>query len=157
MNQATQKGGGPYFAGRLFQRGSGIGSIFASLFKRVLPFLNQASNHIGKAALKTGANVLADTASGQRFQDSLKSRVKETGRQLKRDAVNKLQNAIATQTGSGRKRKAPTQPNTNNKKKNTQTQAKQKTNKVPIKSTKGKKTATSKKTSKPRTYQDIFG
>ena len=157
MKQATQKGGGPYFAGRLFQKGSGIGSIFASLFKRALPFLSRASNHIGKAALKTGANVLADTASGQNFQDSLKTRVKETGRQLKRDAVNKIQNAITTQTGSGRKRKAPAKPNTNNKKKKTQTKTKQKTKKEPIKNTKGKKAATSKKTSKPRTYQDIFG
>ena len=105
LNQALQKGGGPYFAGRLFQKGSGIGSIFASLFKRALPFLSRASNHIGKVALKTGANVLADTVSGERFQDSLKNRVKESGRQLKRDAINKLQNTLTSQTGSGRKRK----------------------------------------------------
>ena len=101
LNQALQKGGGPYFSGRLFQRGSGIGSVFASLFKRALHFLSRASNHLGKAALKTGANVLADTASGQRFQDSLKNRVKETGRQLKRDAINTL----TSQTGSGKKRR----------------------------------------------------
>ena len=160
LKQATQKGGGPYFAGRLFQKGAGIGSIFASLFKRALPFLSRASNHIGKAALKTGANVLADTVSGQRFQDSLKNRVKETGRELKRDAVAKLQNAITTQTGSGRKRKAQTQTkNKDNKKQKNQTKTKstQKNRKVPIKNTKGKKPVTSKKARKPRTYQDIFG
>ena len=81
-----------------------------------------------KAALKTGANVLADTVSGQRFQDSLKNRVKETGRELKRDAVAKLQNAITTQTGSGRKRKAQTQTKNNDNKKQ-KTQQKQSLNK----------------------------
>lgn len=107
---------------------------------------------------KTGANVLADTASGQRFQDSLKNRVKETGRQLKRDAVDKLQNAITTQTGSGRKRKAQTQAESkDNKMSKTQTKAKQNNQKEPIKNTKGKKTVTSNKARKPRTYQDIFG
>ena len=125
LNQALQKGGGPYFAGRLFQKGSGIGSIFASLFKRALPFLSRASNHIGKVALKTGANVLADTVSGERFQDSLKNRVKESGRQLKRDAINKLQNTLTSQTGSGRKRKRA--PSKNNKPKKRQKTSRQKT------------------------------
>jgi hypothetical protein len=110
LNQAYQKGGGSYFAGRLFQkghgqRGGGIGNFFGSLFKKALPFLTNASKQIGRAALQTGANVLADTASGQRFQDSLQNRVRETGVQLKRDMSNRLRNAISSQTGSGRKRK----------------------------------------------------
>ena len=116
INQALQKGGGPYFAGRLFQKGAGIGSIFASLFKRALPFLSSASSQIGKVALKTGANVLADTVSGQRFQDSLKNRLRESGRELKRNAINKLQSTLASQTGAGKKRRATSQSKERSKK-----------------------------------------
>ena len=116
INQALQKGGGPYFAGRLFQKGAGIVSIFASLFKRALPFLSSASSQIGKVALKTGANVLADTVSGQRFQDSLKNRLRESGRELKRNAINKLQSTLASQTGAGKKRRATSQSKERSKK-----------------------------------------
>ena len=175
INQALQKGGGPYFAGRLFQKGAGIGSIFASLFKRALPFLSSASSQIGKVALKTGANVLADTFSGQRFQDSLKNRLKESGRELKRDAINKLQSTLASQTGAGKKRRATSQSKERSKKrrKTAQKTTKQKKRKTAqnTKTTKPKKqkgsksikrrkkqnSVSSQKARKPRTYQDIFG
>ena len=173
INQALQKGGGPYFAGRLFQKGAGIGSIFASLFKRALPFLSSASSQIGKVALKTGANVLADTVSGQRFQDSLKNRLRESGRELKRNAINKLQSTLASQTGAGKKRRATSQSKERSKKRRktvqnttkqkkrktaqqTAKQKKQKRSKA-IKHRKGKNSVSSQKARKPRTYQDIFG
>ena len=163
LNQAGQRGGGSYFAGRLFQRGygqrgAGIGNFFGSLFKKAIPFLTGASKQIGKAALKTGANVLADTVSGQRFQDSLQNRVKEAGKELKRDATNQIVNAIRSQTGSGRKRKQPQQRGRSGQKKRKQSQKKQTTKTSrPVKRKKKQTTTRSRKASKPRTYQDIFG
>jgi len=159
LNQAQQKGsGGPYFAGRLFQRGhgqrgGGIGNFFGSLFRKALPFLTNASKHIGKVALKTGANVLSDTASGQRFQDSIQNRLQESGVGLKRNFAKQVKNAMSTQTGSGKKRKPSQQGTRGSEKKRKQTKSKSK----PIKSKKALKDIRSSKATKPRTFQDIFG
>ena len=172
LNQAEQKGGGSYFAGKLFQRGygqrgGGIGNFFGSILKKALPFLSNASKQIGKAVLKTGANVLADTASGQRFQDSFQNRVRETGMELRRNAAQKLQNVINSQTGSGRKRKQSRQDGRGSQKKRKQTPRKKKRKQKkgkqtvrkskPIRRKKKQTTVRSRKASKPRTYQDIFG
>jgi len=95
----AQKGGGAYFSGKLVQRGygsqrgRGIGSIFGS-----------PSKTLGRAALKTGANVLADAAEGGDIGNSLRNRIKETGGELKRSATNQVLRALNNQTGSGKKR-----------------------------------------------------
>lgn len=165
-NQAQQKGRGAFFAGRRFQKGAGIGSIFGSLFRRALPFLSNITKQIGKQALKTSANVLADTASGHRIQDSIKTRLRESGQEMKREAINKLQNAITSQTGSGRKRKMSRQSKEGSSRKrrklSPKTQKRQqkkqrRTNSKRIKRKKTKRSNRSRKTTKPRTYQDIFG
>jgi len=107
----AQKGGGAYFSGKLFQRGyggqrgRGIGSIFGSLFRKALPFLTTASKTLGRAALKTGANVLADAVEGGDIRNSLRNRIKETGGELKRSATNQVLRTLNNQTGSGNKRK----------------------------------------------------
>lgn len=160
LNQAQQKGrGGSFFTGKLFQRGygqrgGGIGNFFGSLFRKALPFLTSASKHVGKVALKTGANVLADAAGGQRFQDSLQNRLKESGMELKRDVTKQVKNAISSQTGTGKKRKRSQQERSRvPRKKRKQTKAKPKR----IRRKKSSKRATTSKASKPRTFQDIFG
>ena len=159
LNQVQQKGhGGPFFAGRLFQRGygqrgGGIGNFFGSLFRKALPFLTSASKQVGKVALKTGANVLADAASGHRFQDSLKNRLKESGMELKRDVTQQVKNAMGNQTGSGKKRKRGEQRMSQQHKKQKQTKAKAKR----IKRKKPTPGIRSSKATKPRTFQDIFG
>ena len=117
----------------------------------MLLFLSSASKHVGKIALQTGANVLTDAASGKNFQKSFKNRLKETGSQLKRDAINEVQNVINTQTGSGRKRKKRSTTQHNQK------QKKAKVQRTSIKPTKTKKPVRSRKTTKRRTFQDIFG
>jgi hypothetical protein len=162
INQAQQIGGGEYFAGRLFQkrngqRGRGIASIFGSLIKRALPFLSTATKNIGKAALKTGVNVVSDTMAGQRFQDSLQNRLKETGGELKRQAVSKLSNVMTSQTGSGRKRRKTKQAKGPEQKKRKQQKKRGKNKSKPIKRKNTGTAVKSRKTTKPITYQDIFG
>lgn len=143
-----QKGRGAYFSGKLFQRGyggqrgRGIGRILGSIFKRALPFLSSASKNLGRAALKTGANVLTDVSEGADFGNSIRNRIKETSGSLKRAATNQVINALNNQTGSGNRR---------NKRK----RSKSKTS--TIKRRKITKSVRSSKAVKPRTFQDIFG
>ncbi|XP_031554465.1 uncharacterized protein LOC116291433 [Actinia tenebrosa] len=130
------------------------GTFEKGLFRKALPFLASASKQAGKVALKTGANVLADAAAGQRFQDSLRNRLKESGMELKRDVTTQVKNAMNGQTGSGKKRKRGQQERSGvPQKKRKQTKAKPKRIKRKTKS----KSLTTSKATKPRTFQDIFG
>lgn len=87
----NQKGRGyPVYAGRRFQRGHGLGSILGSLFKSAAPLLKKGAKALGKEALKTGMHVAADALEGRNVKESLKSRVKDTGRQMVNRAVEKF-------------------------------------------------------------------
>ena len=154
----AQKGGGAYFSGKLFQRGyggqrgKGIGSIFGSLFRKALPFLTTASKTLGRAALKTGANVLADAAEGGNIRNSFRNRIKETGGDLKRNATNQVLRALNNQTGSGKKR--------GNKRKRVRSKTpaiKRKKLTKSVRSSKAVRRRRTPKAVKPRTFEDIFG
>lgn len=158
LNQAQQGGGisPSFFKGGLWQRGygqrgGGIGNFFGNLFRRALPLLTGASKHVGRMALKTGANVLTDAASGQNFQDALYNRVRESGNELKRNAVNQVKKAVGVQSGSGRKRKR------GKSKDNKKSKKRKKVNNSSIKRKRSSKNVRVRKASKPRTFQDIFG
>jgi hypothetical protein len=63
-----QKGGDlPAFFGARYQRGHGIGSILAGLFRRVLPYLRANAKNLGVGALKTGMQIADDMLQGQKF------------------------------------------------------------------------------------------
>jgi hypothetical protein len=60
-----QKGGDlPAFVGARYQRGHGIGSILAGLFRRVLPYLRANAKNLGVGALKTGMQIADDMLQG---------------------------------------------------------------------------------------------
>jgi hypothetical protein len=65
----------PVFQGTRMQRGSGIGSIFAGLFRSVMPLLKRIAPVIGRRALLTGANIAGDVAAGQSLKEAAKSRI----------------------------------------------------------------------------------
>lgn len=158
VTQAQQLGGGPFFAGSRFQRGfgqrgGGIGSIFNSLLRKAMPILTNVTKHIGKVALRTGANVLSDAATGQSFQDSLRTRMRESRAQLKRDATNEIGKILNNQIGTGKKRKKSRKA----AKKATHKKRKTSINSKPIKRKKHTKRVRLPKTIKQRTFQDIFG
>ena len=64
-----QRGGG--FVGLPFQRGAGLGSVFRSLFRAILPVAKSAGKTIGKRALRAGAEIASDLVSGKNLKDSL--------------------------------------------------------------------------------------
>ena len=87
------------YVGVPYQRGHGIGSFLGGLFRRVLPLLKRGAKALGREALRTGMNIASDmTTNNIPFKESLKSRVRETGENLKRKAEEKIDSLME---GSG--------------------------------------------------------
>lgn len=109
----TQSGSGlPVFHGSKYQRGSGLGNIFKSFYRWIvpvlkthaLPVLKDGAQVVGTEALRTFKNIANDTLDGEQFKSSLKRRTKE--------AVNSLTDRAeeALQTGNGYKRRRKRRP-----------------------------------------------
>lgn len=98
-----QVGGGGIdrvFIGNPYQRGHGLGSFLSGLFRRALPLLTRGARVLGKEALHAGMNILGDVAHDTPFKESLRTRVRESGRNLKRKAEESLESLMR---GSGYK------------------------------------------------------
>lgn len=92
--------GMPAFEGPNLQRGYGLGGILGGLFRSAMPLLRRGVRALGKQALKTGVNIAQDALSGQNLRTAAKRRLKESGRNLGRQAVKHISGA-----GRGRPRK----------------------------------------------------
>ena len=79
--------GYPIFAGRRYQRGQGLGSIFGGLFKAAMPLLKKGAKNLGREALKTGLNISGDVVQGRNIKQAAKSRLKSTGQNLLQKAM----------------------------------------------------------------------
>lgn len=101
------RGGGipRVFVGAPYQRGHGIGSFLGGLFRRVLPFLSKGARAVGKEALRAGINVIEDVENNTPWKEAIKTRLKESRRNLKRKATEKISNLMR---GSGYKASAKT-------------------------------------------------
>ena len=73
---SLQRGGNvPFYRGSVLQRGYGLGSIFKSVARGVMPSLKE----IGKSALTAELDVLQDVAKGENIKTGAKKRLKENG------------------------------------------------------------------------------
>ena len=61
---SLQRGNVPFYRGAVLQRGYGLGSIFESIARSVMPSLKE----IGKSALTTGLEALQDVAKGENIK-----------------------------------------------------------------------------------------
>lgn len=89
----AQLGGGGmdnFYRGARHQRGHGIGSFLGGLFRRILPLFTSGARAVGKEALRTGMNVINDMQNNTPFKQALKTRAKESGRNLQKKAEEKL-------------------------------------------------------------------
>lgn len=83
------------------QRGHGIGSFLGGLFRRIIPLLKQGARTVGKEALRSGVNVANDILDkGMQPREAFKTRLRESGVNLKRKAEEKINNLMH---GSGYK------------------------------------------------------
>lgn len=142
------------------QRGHGIGSFLGGLFRRVLPLLKKGAKAVGKEALRTGVNVAGDVLERNiALKDAVRSRVRESGGNLKRKAEDKIDtlmrgggyktHKISRSSHSPIKRK-PRRISGKKKKKTSVTGRR-------VIKKKQKKKTTKKKKIHQRTVADIFG
>ena len=62
----TQVGKGmPYYLGRQFQRGYGLGGLFSSIGRAVLPMIKSGIKTVGKEVLRSGAELASDALQGK--------------------------------------------------------------------------------------------
>lgn len=106
-----QDGGGAYtFEGFPYQRGygvqygAGVGNIFRSLLRFLMPYAKEAGKLIKTEGLHTGARILDDVAEGVKLKDALITESKVGLKNITGSAINKMRE----QKGEGRKRKRRT-------------------------------------------------
>jgi hypothetical protein len=75
-----QRGGAYYFEGQPWQRGGGIGSIFQSLVRFLMPIGKTIGRELGKEGIETGSRLLNRLAAGQDIKSSM---VEESQKGLK--------------------------------------------------------------------------
>lgn len=106
MNQAIQTGHGlDGFQGLPYQRGHGLGSFFARLFRSILPVAKRvgksALKNVGKEALSLGANVAGDLVKGKQFKDSVEEHGREAAGNLLQRAGRTVKRRKTGQSGGG--------------------------------------------------------
>ena len=104
-NQAAS--GYPVFQGYANQRGYGLGGIFKTLYKFImplfkthaLPVLKKGAEVLGTEAVKTTANIVNDAISGRNVKNSAQTHLT--------DAVNSLSSKAQSviQGGSGKRKR----------------------------------------------------
>ena len=153
----------PTFQGVRIQRGYGLGSLFGSLARAVMPLFRTGAKSVSKAAVRTGMNIANDVMSGRDFKSAAKARVGETGKQLMNNAVSSIQSRFKPQTGKGLKRTAMQTPGLSTHSKRARTSKnisqRRKSNVKKKGKTRRTPTTTSKRQTKKQGVrnQDIFG
>ncbi len=98
----TQKGGAIQpFQGFPDQRGSGLGSVFHSLLRAVLPVAKSAGRAIGKQALRSGVGFAGDILEGANVKEAAIKRARSGGARLLRKGEKKLKRGEKQQKGGG--------------------------------------------------------
>jgi hypothetical protein len=107
INQA----GGQYsvYRGIPRQKGYGLGGIFKSLYRYVLPFLKdhalpvikKGAEFVGNEAIRAAGNIATDAIKGNNIKDSFKQNATNIVDNISAEAKSKLQSG----SGRGRKRK----------------------------------------------------
>ena len=84
---SLQRGGNvPFSRGPVLQRGYGLGSIFKSVPRSVMPSFKE----IGKSALTTGLEVLQDVTKGENVKAEAKKRLKENSLAFLDNTVSRM-------------------------------------------------------------------
>ena len=87
------------------QMGYGLGGLFRSVARTVMPMVKSGAKALGNIALNSGANFIGDVLAGKNVKEAAKARTREAADATKQKAVQRLQ--TYAQTGSGKRRKKP--------------------------------------------------
>lgn len=89
------------FRGQRYMKGHGLGSIFAGLFRRALPFMKEGGKYLAKQALRTGTNTVYDILQGEAPKQALKRRVNEAKTKIIKDTKQKVKDTIMRKMKGG--------------------------------------------------------
>ena len=73
------------FAGRRYQRGHGLGSIFGGLFKAAMPLLKRGAKTLEREVVKTALNIAVQVGN---IKQAAKSQLKSTRENLLQKAMD---------------------------------------------------------------------
>ncbi|CAB4004757.1 Hypothetical predicted protein [Paramuricea clavata] len=95
---------GQPMAGRVYgqQTGYGLGSLFRSVARTVMPMVKSGAKALGNIALRSGANFVGDILASRNVKEAAKARTVEAANVAKRKAINKLR----SQTGRGKRKRS---------------------------------------------------
>lgn len=88
-------GGGDFYSGPIYQRGSGrnqrgagIGSFLGGLFRKILPVLRKGTAAIGREVINSGSNFIGDIGNNVNPRVALKARSREAVTNLARQVLH---------------------------------------------------------------------
>ena len=82
------------------QMGYGLGGLFRSVARTVMPMVKSGAKALGNIALNSGANFIGDVLAGKNVKEAAKARTREAADATKQKAVQRLR--AYAQTGSGK-------------------------------------------------------
>ena len=81
--------GMPYFSGARTQQGYGLGNLFSSIAKSVLPLVKSGAKAVGKQVLQSGVDFASDVLNGKNAKQAAIDRAKSAGSNLLQAAKRK--------------------------------------------------------------------
>lgn len=98
----TQQAGNglSYYRGVPLQKGAGLGGVFKSFYRMILPLFKSGAKAVGKQALRSGIDIANDVLQGKEIKTSAKERAKEASKLLTGKAADKVKTMVG-----GHKRK----------------------------------------------------
>ena len=149
--------GSPWQAGYGQQTGYGLGSLFRSVARTVMPMVKSGAKALGNIALRSGADFMGDVLAGRNVKEAAKARTVEAANVAKRKAISKLR----SQTGRGKRAKRSRSVKRTAKKRKASTSTVRRSQSKKRKTVKKRKASTStarrRQTKRRKTAQDIFG
>ena len=82
--------GMPYFAGARVQQGYGLGNLFSSIAKSVLPLVKKSAKSLGKQVLQSGVEFTSDVLHGKNAKQAAIDQARAAGSNLLQVAQQKI-------------------------------------------------------------------
>ena len=103
QNEFPQIGGASYpvFHGLPYQRGAGIGAIFKSFLRFLLPLGKEAGAAIGRQGLESTSRILGNVLEGKPLKDAVQNEARSGVKNL----LHKAADRVGQMEGSGKRRK----------------------------------------------------
>ena len=99
--------GMPYFAGARVQQGYGLGNLFSSIAKSVLPLVKKGAKTLGKQVLQSGVEFASDVLHGKNAKQAAIDQARAAGSNFLQVAKQQVGKRKAAQQKIGKRKAAP--------------------------------------------------